>query len=322
MEIGINMKTIGKICTGAVAVFVVLLIITAFTQPPPKILKTRAETLTGMTKYGPSTDPHPPTIHNSSWNAPVIWDCPVNTAGAEDSPYMSADGKLFFFFFTPNASIPANKQVNDGVTGVWVAKHDGLQWNEPQRVFTGWDVLDGCPFYLNGALWFCSVRDSNTPEMYSASFNETTGNITNIAKLPPPLSGYSVGEMCISLDGKELYFGSQRAGGKGGYDIWMCTNLGEGQWSEPVNLPMNTDKDELMPFITFNGNELWWNQGGYGAPEVWRAFRNGNSWGTPEKIISGFAGEPTLDAQGNIYFVHHYYSDHIIEADIMVCTKK
>jgi hypothetical protein len=40
-------------------------------------------------------------------------------------------------------------------------------------------------------------------------------------------------------------------------------------------------------------------------------------------IISQFAGEPTLDSQGNIYFVHHFYKDgEMIEADIYIAHRK
>jgi hypothetical protein len=39
--------------------------------------------------------------------------------------------------------------------------------------------------------------------------------------------------------------------------------------------------------------------------------------GSPELIVSQFAGEPTLDEQGNLYFVHHFTADgELIEADI------
>ena len=40
-------------------------------------------------------------------------------------------------------------------------------------------------------------------------------------------------------------------------------------------------------------------------------------------IISQFAGEPTLDNEGNVYFVHHFYKNEVmIEADIYVAYKK
>jgi hypothetical protein len=40
-------------------------------------------------------------------------------------------------------------------------------------------------------------------------------------------------------------------------------------------------------------------------------------------MVSSFAGEPTLDAQGNLYFVHHFYSGGVmLEADIYVAYRK
>jgi hypothetical protein len=39
--------------------------------------------------------------------------------------------------------------------------------------------------------------------------------------------------------------------------------------------------------------------------------------------VSSFAGECTMDAEGNLYFVHHYFSEDMtmIEADIYVAYK-
>ena len=42
-----------------------------------------------------------------------------------------------------------------------------------------------------------------------------------------------------------------------------------------------------------------------------------------ELIVSRFAGEPTLDAQGHLYFVHHYYDDGVmLEVDIYVAHRR
>ena len=41
---------------------------------------------------------------------------PVNTSGREDSPFLLPDGQTLYFFFTPDVSIPAEKQLFDGVT--------------------------------------------------------------------------------------------------------------------------------------------------------------------------------------------------------------
>ena len=60
-----------------------------------------------------------------------------------------------------------------------------------------------------------------------------------------------------------------------------------------------------------------------GSPALYRSIKIDGEWSTPELIVSQFAGEPTLDDSGNLYFVHHYYRDStMIEADIYVAYKK
>jgi hypothetical protein len=47
-------------------------------------------------------------------------------------------------------------------------------------------------------------------------------------------------------------------------------------------------------------------------------------WQEPELILSQFAGESSMDNNGNIYFTHHFYDNQseMIEADIYVALKK
>ena len=60
-----------------------------------------------------------------------------------------------------------------------------------------------------------------------------------------------------------------------------------------------------------------------GSPAIFRSKKVMGEWATPELIVSNFAGEPTLDSKGNLYFVHHFYRDgRMIEADIYVAKKK
>ena len=40
----------------------------------------------------------------------------------------------------------------------------------------------------------------------------------------------------ITVDGKSLYFASDREGGYGGQDIWVSRRTADGQWGAPVNL--------------------------------------------------------------------------------------
>jgi len=62
---------------------------------------------------------------------------------------------------------------------------------------------------------------------------------------------------------------------------------------------------------------------GQPGPAIFRSLRQPDgTWGATEEIISSFAGEPTLSADGStLYFTHHYYSEDLstmLEADIYV----
>lgn len=90
---------------------------------------------------------------------------------------------------------------------------------------------------------------------------------------------------------------------------------------------MNTPNWEGQPFVTADGNELWFtglDRLGEMGTAIWRSLRNPDgTWGTAELVVSGFAGEPCLDAEGNLYFVHHlFHNGEVAEADIYIAERR
>lgn len=67
--------------------------------------------------------------------------------------------------------------------------------------------------------------------------------------------------------------------------------------------------NDSRPFLTADGTELWFTRDHQGSPVIFRSLKINSEWQEPELIISHFAGEPTLDPQRNIYFVHHFIID-------------
>jgi len=268
-------------------------------------------------------DSYPPILHSDEWKEPVPLGLPVDTAGAEDSPFITPDGNTLYLFFTPDVSVPVEKQVLDNVTGIWVSKKQNGIWSEPQRVWLqdpGKLSLDGCEFVQGNTMWFCAAREGYTGiHWFTAEFRNGKWQDWKNADFNPD---YKVGELHISSDGRELYFGSDRTGGKGGLDVWVSENV-SGQWQEPQNLEiLNTADNEGWPYLSQDGNELWFLRFYQGSPALFRSKRINGTWSEPELIISQFAGEPTLDNAGNLYFVHHFYKDSkMIEADIYVAYR-
>ena len=82
--------------------------------------------------------------------------------------------------------------------------------------------------------------------------------------------------------------------------------------------------DQDWPYVTQDGKELWFTRTCLGSPAIYRSVKVNGMWGEPELIISQFAGEPSVDGDGNIYFVHHFYTadSRMIEADIYTAQRK
>ena len=295
-------------------------------EPIPQI--SRAESIpTDVTKITPEMDLYPPILHSDEWESPVPVDAPVSTTGAEDSPFITPDGNTLYFFFTPDVRVPVEQQIVDGVTGIYSStRWDGV-WSEPERVILqdpGELSMDGCEFVQGNVMWFCSVRVGNLREidLYTAVYEN--GRWTNWENAGEKLNlEIGVGEMHITADGSELYFHSDIEGGLGGVDIWV-TRLVDGEWSDAENVTaVNSSETDGWPFIAQDGAELWFLRWYQGTPGIFRSLRVGGEWDSPELIVSQFAGEPSLDNQGNLYFVHHYYKDGVmLEADIYVAYKK
>jgi len=96
-------------------------------------------------------------------------------------------------------------------------------------------------------------------------------------------------------------------GGAGGADIWVST-LTAGIWSEPQNLdaPVNSAGEDLQPaFVKSDPDTIYFTSDRNGPSAIFVSHKGDDSWGTPEQIVTGYVGEPTLTADGAIlYFVH------------------
>ena len=275
-------------------------------------------------KRTPETDPHPPILHSTAFHPPVPVPYPVNTAGAEDSPFILPDGNTLYFFFTPDVRVAAEKQLLDQVTGVWVTVKQNDAWSKPERVWLQSPdklALDGAVCVQGNEMWFASAREGYTGvNMFTAQWLDGAWSQWQYAG-DRLMKEIQIGE--VHLHGNDLYFHSDRNGGKGGFDIWRTTRSGS-TWSDPVAIAaVNSNSLDGYPYLSADGNELWFTRTYSGTPAIFRSLKTNGAWSSPQLIVSQFAGEPTLDSAGHLYFVHHFYENKVmIEADLYVAYKK
>jgi hypothetical protein len=185
--------------------------------------------------------------------------CPClaqSTPQGEDSAFVTPDGNTLYFFFTPDVNVPAEQQVLEGVTGIYVSKKQDGAWGTAERIIlqdSGKLALDGAEFVQSDTMWFASAREGYTGVNYfTAQFKD--GKWTNWQYVDDKLmKAYRMGEMHITAEGNTLHFHSDRSGGKGGLDIWASQKV-NGEWQTPENVAaFNTEGNEGWPFLTQNG---------------------------------------------------------------------
>ncbi len=88
-----------------------------------------------------------------------------------------------------------------------------------------------------------------------------------------------------------LYFAADRAGGKGGSDIWKARfDSGKKIWTAPENLDFNTPNDEIAPTFDTTANTLYYSSNGkasLGGYDVF-AFKNQENTHLPEPVNSSY----------------------------------
>lgn len=107
----------------------------------------------------------------------------------------------------------------------------------------------------------------------------------------------------LSKDSKTLFFTSEGSGGLGGIDIYKTEKNADGSWGKPENLgaPVNTEYDEDAPFLSDDGQTLYFasrGHPGYGNFDIYKsAFTNGK-WAQPENL-----GQPINSSAHDIFMV-------------------
>lgn len=117
----------------------------------------------GAVKVTPDVDVFSTVVHSDLWFAPVPLAVGVNTAWAEDSPFVTADDDTLYFSFTPDVSVPVEKQIADGVTDFYISKKVNGTWTVAERVVlqdSGKLALDGAAFVQDkcDVVCFCKGR--------------------------------------------------------------------------------------------------------------------------------------------------------------------
>ena len=140
---------------------------------------------------------------------------------------------------------------------------------------------DGKTMYFSRNNYFHNTKTKdkegvNHLQIYKAE--NVNGVWTNIQDLPFNNDNYSVSHPALSPDGKTLYFASDMPGGYGKSDLYKVNILEDGSYSEVENLGpvINTEAEELFPFVNAEGNLFFSSDGhpGQGLLDIFGTLKN------------------------------------------------
>ncbi|MFZ5981874.1 MAG: TolB family protein [Candidatus Zixiibacteriota bacterium] len=289
------------------------------------------------------SDNRTPETVVADWSQPTKLQPPVNTLCPEDAIEISDDGQYLYFMFT--ADILDSLSVAEILApenNTFRVERTGGPGTFGEPVY--YDLAKGTEGSLDGELcfnangskvYFHSNRAANlgyNNDPYMDDFQDiyvadiidgTPGEGRNLGGRVN--SVWPDGEHALHPDDSSLYFASLRPGGHGGADIWLSVLTDTG-WTEAVCLdtPLNSVAGDLQPTFTADGDTVYFtsDRGLIGAA-VYRSVRTGERWGTPELVIRGVVGEPSLTADGRYLYFVHVLSDAagVFDADIYYCER-
>ena len=262
-------------------------------------------------------------IGNSHVNADFIVDTAINVGSTinssyhDFSPWISADGlSLYFASVRPGGS---------GDFDLWVATRASMadDWSIPANLgaTVNSSAKEWFPCISADGLTLYFTRGLTGSDIWVTIRNTIEDAWNPPLKLAPPVNSSATDAWPnISQDGCTLYFGSNRSGGYGDYDIWAVTRTTTNdEWGEAINLgpSINTWDKEAGPCISTDGLSLFLHtrrSDGFGASDLYLTRRETieDEWSKPINLgptvnSSYYELCPSVMASGLML----YFSDHL-----------
>ena len=156
-------------------------------------------------------------------------------------------------------------------------------------------------------MFFTRWSDNNRDEAFIYMAKMKDGYFYEAYKLSETVNktGYKSMQPYVSFDGTKLFFSSNKPGGQGGFDLYVCNIDEKGLTGEAKNLGpiINTAKDEVTPFYHSISNTLFFSSNGHvgiGGLDVYKSALNTDDslYSMPKNL-----GTPINSSKDDAYFI-------------------
>lgn len=254
----------------------------------------------------------PPYASNKPMPDPTIFaEGVVSTGDFESHPAFTPDGKTLYF-------LKSSPTFNFWT--IMVTHFKNNRWTTPEVLSISGQYRDADPFITSDGskFFFISDRPNNDPDrtQEKRSLDIWMMEKTATGWSAPRNLGASVNSSgdewypTVAADGT-LYFGSDRAGGKGRTDLYR-SRLVDGKYNTPENLgeSINSQFDEYEPYIAPDQSYLIFmaaRPDGLGGSDLYISYQRNGSWtkavNLGDKINSkGSEYSPTVSPDGKYFF--------------------
>ncbi len=232
-------------------------------------------------------------------------DTIINSANTDHSPVFSVETNTLMF--TSRRNNPSSTKYDDEQfdEDIYYTVIKNGKWSEPKvmELFSTPENEATSSISADGKRMLI-YKDEENGSIYYTQF--AAGQWTAPQKFPRPInSRHRETHASMTENGQYIFFSSDRPGGYGGLDIWLCYKINEtGQWSEPINLgdKINSKGDEKSPNISEDGHTLYFSSNGrpnsFGGFDIYKTTKNSfGYWEMPQNM-----GYPINSIGDDIFF--------------------
>jgi len=204
-------------------------------------------------------------------------------------PVLSVDQKQLFFTRREGSSIKQDEDI------FYSLKNEAGEWSIPRSVSDNINTSfneGACALSADGrTLVFTSCDGRRGYGSCDLFISYKKGEYWSVPKnLGRAINSEAwEAQPTLSADGRTIYFVSNRAGGRGGKDIWVARKDRKDKWQPAKNAgsQINSTKHEISPFIHPNEENIYFSSNGYsgmGGFDIFMCQKTDTLWSAPMNL--------------------------------------